>query len=160
MLGEELENLTLQRPIGGAEPWEWSICRTVSSLCCSAESAEGIAHFCSFPSSPEWPRSWRRISRHIMWCATMRGFSRTLQRLWICPRDSRSRQEGQLGESSLPHWWRRARLGNWKATDCMIRFLVSPAMTSQTGTHPEDLCCCEGVGEKNLRLHRSGRGIR
>jgi hypothetical protein len=40
----------------------------------------------------------------------MRGFSRTLQRLWICLRDSRLRQEGPLGESSLPHWWRRARL--------------------------------------------------
>jgi hypothetical protein len=23
----------------------------------------------------------------------------------------------------LPHWWRRARLGNRKPTDCMSRFL-------------------------------------
>jgi hypothetical protein len=40
------------------------------------------------------------------------------------PKDSLSWQKGQLGESSLPHCWRRARLGNWKPTDCISRFLA------------------------------------
>ena len=41
-------------------------CRTVSSLWESAETANRITHLCSSPLSPERPKSWRRISRHIM----------------------------------------------------------------------------------------------
>ena len=34
----------------------------------SAETAEGITHLCSSPSSPERLKSWRGISCHIMLC--------------------------------------------------------------------------------------------
>jgi hypothetical protein len=57
----------------------WIICRTVSSLWVSADTAEGITHLCSSPSSPERLKSWSKISSHTIWCAAVRGLSRILQ---------------------------------------------------------------------------------
>ena len=55
-------------------------------------------------------------------------------------------RKGNWGNPLLPHWWRRARQGNCKPTNCMTLFLAPSGTTNQgelvndtaTGTIPQE----------------------